>query len=106
MQKIIITGKLKEDVTTKEVDESFITNFNVIASKNSGYIDEPRTHYSCILETPLTNKEGNAFFQYLKKGTNIIVEGYPEAIIIKDETEQPQAHIQIRVTYCELVGTN
>jgi single-stranded DNA-binding protein len=108
MQKIIITGKLAEDPTTKRVDrsKSLLISFDVIASRNFGTINEPRKHYSCELELLLTlpNKEEEAsiFSQRLKKGTNIIVEGYPEAVIIKGETGHPQAIIQIQVFYCEL----
>jgi hypothetical protein len=107
MQKIIITGKLK-NVTKEEVNESLIINFDVIADNNSGGIDELPNHYSCIFKQQLNDKKNinvtNTFSQYLQTNRRIIVEGYPKAIIIKDEIGQPQAHIQIVAIYCELVG--
>lgn len=82
-----------------------VINFPVAVNRrfpdSNGEMQEKTIWYNCA---KWETREGN-LWKYLKKGTQVLVEGEPEAKIYKNKENRPAIDNTIRVTMVELLGS-
>jgi single-strand DNA-binding protein len=105
MIKLQIVGNLGADCMLKEVNGKNVINFNVAHTErfkdSQGVLKERTTWVNCAYWTDRT-----AVAQYLKKGKQVYVEGWPEAEAFTNKENQPAAIIKLRVRDLQLLGGN
>ncbi|GHV64472.1 hypothetical protein FACS1894199_02800 [Bacteroidia bacterium] len=105
MQKIIISGVLGADATSKEVGENVVVNFNVAVNEKRGKDEKEVTNwYACSL---WRTKGKDGVSQYLKKGSGVIIDGTPDVDVWADkETKEPKGQIKITVRDLDFMSGN
>ena len=103
MLRLQLIGNLGQDATVNNVNGKNVTNFSV-AHKESwttqqGEKKEKTTWVSCSLWY-----ESSRLVQYLKKGTQVFLEGVPEAGVYTNQQGQTVASLKLRVTNVQLLG--
>ena len=103
MIKMQVLGNLGQDATVNNVNGKNVANFSV-AHKESwttqqGEKKEKTTWVSCSLWY-----ESSRLVQYLKKGTQVFLEGVPEAGVYTNQQGQSVASLKLRVTNVQLLG--
>ncbi len=105
MIKLQIVGNLGADCIAKEVNGKNVINFNVAHTEKfkdgQGNMKEKTTWVNCAYWTDRT-----AVAQYLKKGKQVYVEGWPEAEAYTNKDNQPSATLRLRVRDLQLLGGN
>lgn len=105
MIKMQVIGHLGQDATVNQVSGKNVINFSVAHSekyKNAQNVQmEKTTWVSCSY---WTDKTGVA--QYLRKGTQVYVEGQPDVKMYENRNREQQANIVCRVFSIQLLGSN
>ncbi len=105
MIKLQIVGNLGADCLAKEVNGKNVINFNVAHTEKfkdgQGNLKEKTTWVNCAYWTDRT-----AVAQYLKKGKQVYVEGWPEAEAYTNKDNQAAATLRMRVRDLQLLGGN
>jgi single-strand DNA-binding protein len=102
MLKMVAIGHLGKDAEVKIHGTECVINFSVAHSdkwNDNGVKKERTTWVSCSWWT-----EKHTIAQYLKKGTQVYVEGVPEAKVWKKEGD-PQPFLNLRVFSLQLLGS-
>lgn len=103
MIKMQIIGHLGQDATVNNVNGKNVINFSVAHSENylkDGVKHQKTTWVSCSY---WTDKTGVA--QYLKKGTQVYIEGQPDVKMYEDKNRTQQANLMLRVFSIQLLGS-
>jgi len=105
MLKMSIIGSLGADCSTNFHKEKRVINFNVAVNEKwvtgEGEQKEKTTWISCSYWNDKTKVD-----EYLKKGTNIYVEGTPDVRTFQDSKGQTQAQLVLKVTDLILLSSN
>lgn len=106
MIKIAIIGHLGQDATVNEVNGRKVINFSVAHSekyKNKDGAEVNRTTWaSCAYWTEKVN-----LGMYLKKGTQVYIDGYPEAKTYRNSnTNEVMPQLAVRVASLQLLSSN
>jgi single-strand DNA-binding protein len=103
MIKLQVIGNLGKDAITNTVNERSVINFNVAHTEKyrdaSGQQKERTTWVECAYWTDRT-----AVAPYLKKGTQVYVEGTPEVRTYTKNDGSFGASLTVRVTSVQLLG--
>lgn len=100
---MVAIGHLGKDAEVKIHGTECVINFSVAHSdkwNDNGVKKERTTWVSCSWWT-----EKHAIAQYLKKGTQVYVEGVPEAKVWKKKEGEPQPFLNLRVFSLQLLGS-
>lgn len=104
MIKLQVIGNLGKDCTTNNVNGRNVINFSVAHTekyKNSqGQLQEKTTWVECAYWTDRT-----AIAPYLKKGTQVYVEGNPDVRSYTTNDGRNGASLQMRVQNIQLLGS-
>ena len=103
MIQLQLIGHLGADATTNEVNGKTVINFSVAHSEkwrdSQGNEKERTTWVSCSYWVQSAN-----ISQYLKKGTQVYVEGIPDVKIVTLRDSQQVPSLQLRVNTIQLLG--
>lgn len=102
MLKMTAIGHLGKDAEVKIHGTEAVINFNVAHTdkwKDNGVPKERTTWISCSWWT-----ERHTIAQYLKKGTQVYIEGVPEAKVWK-KADDPKPFLNCRVLNLQLLGS-
>lgn len=102
MQKTIFIGRLGKDAEQKTISGTEVINFSVGVTDTwkdkTGQKQSKTTWYECA-------KWGSAgILPYLKKGTQVFVEGVPTADAYTNKDGQAVGVLRIKVNQIELMG--
>ena len=106
MIKLQVIGHLGQDATVNNVNGKNVINFSVAHSekfKNKEGVDVNKSVWvSCAYWTEKTNVAS-----YLKKGTQVFVEGSPEAKTYRNQnTNEVMPQLSLRVVSIQLLSSN
>ena len=103
MLKTTLIGSLGQSATVNNVNGKTVINFSVAHSEkwrdSQGNDKERTTWVSCSYWVQSAN-----ISQYLKKGTQVYVEGIPDVKIVTLRDSQQVASLQLRVNTIQLLG--
>jgi single-strand DNA-binding protein len=104
MIKMQIIGRLGKDCTVNTVNGKNVMNFTVAHSEkykdSQGNLQEKTIWVDCAYWSDRT-----AVAQYLQKGTQVFVEGQPEARSFQRNDGTPGASLSLRVREVQLLGS-
>ena len=104
MIKMQVIGRLGKDCTVNTVNGKNVTNFTVAHSEkykdSQGNLQEKTIWVDCAYWNDRT-----AVAQYLTKGTQVYVEGQPEARSFQRNDGTPGASLSLRVREVQLLGS-
>lgn len=104
MIKLQVIGNLGRDCTVNNVNGRNVINFSVAHTErfkdSQGTQKERTTWVDCAYWTDRT-----AVAEYLKKGTQVYVEGQPEARAFDGKDGKAGASLQVRVNTVQLLGS-
>lgn len=104
MIKLQIIGNIGNDAIVNDVNGKKVINFNVAHSekyKNAQGVETQKTIWvSCSYWVDKV-----VVAQYLKKGTQVYVEGQPDVDMYEDRNRQMHAKIKLRVLQIQLLGS-
>ncbi len=104
MIKMQIIGRLGKDCTVNTVNGKNVMNFTVAHSEkykdSQGTLQEKTIWVDCAYWSDRT-----AVAQYLTKGTQVFVEGQPEARSFQRNDGTPGASLSLRVREVQLLGS-
>lgn len=98
-----VIGHCGQDAVVNQVSGKSVINFSVAHSESymkDGVKHQKTTWVSCGY---WTDKTGVA--QYLKKGTQVYVEGQPDVKMYEDKNRVQQANLTLRVFSIQLLGS-
>lgn len=105
MISLSVIGHLGQDATVGSVNGRTVINFTIAHSekfKNKDGVEETNTIWlSCAYWTEKTN-----LALYLKKGTQVYLEGKPEAKIYTNKNNQVIPQLHVRVSFVQLLSSN
>lgn len=105
MLKMQVIGHLGRDASTNTVNGKTVINFTVAHSEKwksaDGTAQERTTWVDCSWWTDRT-----AIVPYLKKGTQVYVEGQPEARAFQKKDGTPGSSLSVRVGIVQLLGSS
>ena len=106
MIKLQLIGHLGQDATVNDVNGRKVINFSVAHSekyKNKEGVEVNRTTWaSCAYWTEKVN-----LAMYLKKGTQVYIDGYPEAKTYRNSnTNEVMPQLAVRVASLQLLSSN
>lgn len=99
---MVVIGHLGKDAEVKYHGTESVINFSVAHTdkwKDNGVAKERTTWVSCSWWV-----ESSSVAQYMKKGTQVYVEGFPEAKIWKKKEGEYQPFLNLRVFSLQLLG--
>ena len=103
MRKVNVIGHIGNDATLNTVNGKQVINFNVAVSEKwkdqQGNAKEQTTWFSCSWWS-----ERTAIQPYLKKGTQVFVEGKIGSKIYNDQQQRPTSQLTIEVSMVQLLG--
>jgi single-strand DNA-binding protein len=103
MIKLQVIGNLGKDCVTNQVNGKNVINFNVAHTEkykdSAGNVKEKTTWVECAY---WTDRVGVA--PYLKRGSQVFVEGIPELRHYQKNDGTPGASLSLRVMSLQLVG--
>lgn len=103
MLKATLIGNLGQDAVVNNVNGTTVINFSACHTEKyknrEGVVVEKGTWVNCSYFTDKT-----AVAQYLKKGTQVYVEGTPEAKTYTQRNGQAASSLNLRVTSIQLLG--
>lgn len=102
--KMTVIGNIGNDAQAREVNGRKFVTFNVAVTakykdKQSGVDVEKTTWIGCVRDG-LQNVD-----QYLKKGTQVYLEGTPSVNLYQDREGKAQAQMQMSVHTLQLLGS-
>lgn len=103
MMKMTVIGNIGNDAQAREANGRKFVTFNVAVSakykdKQTGVEVEKTTWVGCV-------RDGlQKVDQYLKKGTQVYIEGTPSVNLYQDREGKTQAQIQMNVYTLQLLG--
>lgn len=106
MKKIIIIGNLGADCKINTVNGRTAINFSI--AENESYTDkngvkqEITTWYNCAI---WRNDENTRLPEFLKKGTQVYIEGNPRARLYTTQDHQQAISNDITVNFLQLLGS-
>ncbi|MEN9549867.1 MAG: hypothetical protein RIR12_2458 [Bacteroidota bacterium] len=104
MIKMQVIGRLGKDCTVNTVNGKNVMNFTVAHSEkykdSQGALQEKTIWVDCAYWSDRT-----AVAQYLQKGTQVFVEGQPEARSFQRTDGTPGASLSLRVREVQLLGS-
>ncbi|HRG83528.1 MAG TPA: single-stranded DNA-binding protein [Chitinophagaceae bacterium] len=104
MIKMQVIGRLGKDCTVNTVNGKNVMNFTVAHSEkykdSQGNLQEKTIWVDCAYWSDRT-----AVAQYLTKGTQVFVEGQPEARSFQRNDGTPGASLSLRVREVQLLGS-
>lgn len=104
MLKTLVIGHLGKDAIVKEVNGKNVINFSVAHTEKwkdaTGAAKERTTWVECAYWS-----EKTAIAPYLLKGTQVYVEGRPEAEVYKDKEGTAKATLRLQVGQIQLLGS-
>jgi single-strand DNA-binding protein len=104
MIKMQVIGRLGKDCTVNTVNGKNVMNFTVAHSEkykdSQGNLQEKTIWVDCAYWSDRT-----AVAQYLQKGTQVFVEGQPEARSFQRNDGTPGASLSLRVREVQLLGS-
>jgi single-strand DNA-binding protein len=104
MVKIEIIGRLGKDATVNQHNGKYVINFSVAHSEK--YKDSNGTEINKTVWVECSYwSEYTRIAQYLTKGTQVYVEGQPEAKTWTSNTGQTNASLSCKVRRIELLGS-
>lgn len=105
MLKVFVIGHLGKDAVVNNVNGKSVINFSVAHSerwKDSGGVQHEKTTWvDCSMW-----RDSTTVAQYLKKGTQVFVEGQPEARTYQKSDGTQAASLSVRVSNLQLLGGN
>ena len=106
MIKLQLIGHLGQDATVNDVNGRKVINFSVAHSekyKNKEGVEVNRTTWaSCAYWTERIN-----LAMYLKKGTQVYIDGFPEAKTYRNSnTNEVMPQLSVRVASLQLLSSN
>lgn len=96
-------GHLGKDAEVKIYQTESVINFSIAHTDkyvDNGIKKEKTTWVSCSWWV-----ESSSVAQYMKKGTQVYVEGFPEAKLWKKKEEEQQPFLNLRVFSLQLLGS-
>lgn len=103
MIKLLVIGHLGKDATVNDVNSKTVINFTIAHSEKfkdqQGNQKEKTTWIECAYWTDKT-----AIAPYLKKGTQVYLEGIPEAGSYVNKEGQTVTQLKLRVSQVQLLG--
>lgn len=103
MIKLQVIGNLGKDCLTNSVNGKSVINFNVAHTEkfkdSQGQVKEKTTWVECAYWTDRT-----AVAQYLRRGSQVFVEGTPEVRHYTKNDGTPGASLSLRVGMVQLLG--
>jgi single-strand DNA-binding protein len=104
MIKMQVIGRLGKDCVVNTVNGKSVMNFTVAHSEkykdSQGIMQEKTTWVDCAYWSDRT-----AVAQYLQKGTQVFVEGQPEARSFQRNDGTPGSSLSLRVREVQLLGS-
>jgi single-strand DNA-binding protein len=104
MIKMQVIGRLGKDCVVNTVNGKNVMNFTLAHSEkykdSQGNLQEKTTWVDCAYWTDRT-----ALAQYLQKGTQVFVEGQPEARSFQRNDGTPGSSLSLRVREVQLLGS-
>jgi single-strand DNA-binding protein len=104
MIKMQVIGRLGKDCVVNTVNGKSVINFTVAHSEkykdSQGVLQEKTTWVDCAYWTDRT-----AVAPYLQKGTQVFVEGQPEARSFQRNDGTPGSSLSLRVREVQLLGS-
>lgn len=106
MIKLMVIGHLGKDAESRNVNGRQVISFNVAHSErykdSQGNMQNKTIWVSCSYWTDSPN-----IIQYLKKGTQVYVEGQPSVdAYMSTAQNQPAANLNLRINKLELLGSS
>jgi single-strand DNA-binding protein len=103
MIKTTVIGYLGKDSVVSTVNNRNVINFNVCHTEK--YKDAQGVEHNKSLWISCSMwRESVKVAEFLKKGTQVFVEGEPDVSIYKDANNQPTAQLKLRVSDLQLLG--
>ena len=105
MIKVQVIGNVGQDARVNEVNGRKAVNFSVCHNQKRTDKDGVVTEHQVWVNSTYW-REGNQSVEvakYLKKGTKVFVEGYPDVEIYKDKEGRPACALNVRVSNIELL---
>lgn len=103
MLKILLIGNLGKDATVNSINGKSVINFSVAINQSyknqQGVKVEKTTWVDCAMW-----RDSVAVAQYLKKGTQVFVEGTPEARSYQKNDGSTGVSLSMRVNDLQLLG--
>ena len=103
MVKLQVIGHLGKDAQVNSVNGKNVINFNVCHThkfKDSQGVDRIHSLWvSCAMW-----RDNTRVAEFLKKGTQVFVEGEPDVSIYRDNSGQSNAQLKLRVSDVQLLG--
>lgn len=103
MLKMTVIGHIGKDAEVKYHGTESVINFSVAHTdkwKDNGVAKERTTWVSCSWWV-----ESTTVAQYMKKGTQVYIEGVPEAKVYKNKQGEPQPYLNLRVFSLQLLSS-
>lgn len=103
MIKLQVIGHIGNDAIINDVNGKRVINFNVAHSETytkDGVKHQKTTWVGCSYWT-----DKLALSQYLKRGTQVYVEGQPEARAYENRSGEMLAELKVRVFHIQLLGS-
>ena len=105
MLKTTLIGSLGQSATVSNVNGKTVINFSVAHSEK--YKDQNGQVVNKVLWVAVSYwSERTAIAQYLKKGTQVFVEGLPSVDTYKNREGQIMPQLKLRATMVQLLGGN
>jgi single-strand DNA-binding protein len=103
MIKMQLIGYLGKDSVVSNVNGKNVINMNVCHTEK--YKDSQGVEHNKSLWINCSIwRDSTKVAEFLKKGTQVFVEGEPDVTIYKDAQNQPTAQLKLRVTDLQLLG--
>jgi single-strand DNA-binding protein len=108
MRQLLVIGYLGKDATVTQHNGYNIINFSIADSekyKNNEGVEITKTTW---IECAIWKKVGDsvAVANYLKKGTQVMVQGTPDVSTYTNKDNQVVAKLTLRVSQTQLLGGN
>lgn len=105
MLKTTLIGSLGQSATVNNVNGKTVINFSVAHSEK--YKDQNGQLVNKVLWVAVSYwSEKTAIAQYLKKGTQVFLEGLPSVDTYKNREGQIMPQLKLRATMVQLLGGN
>jgi single-strand DNA-binding protein len=106
MIKLQVIGNLGKDALVNQVNGKYVVNFNVAHTekfKNAQGVDQQKTTW---VECSYWHDKQPNVAQYLKKGTQVFVEGQPEVRMYQKNDGSTGSSLNLRVFSLQLLGSS
>lgn len=106
MLQMTAIGRVGSDAQVKQVGNRFVINFAIAlnkkkVNKDTGELTEETRWINCAL----WRDEPGSLTGYLKKGTQVFVQGEPETSVYRKKDNTPGIDTRINVARLELLGS-